>query len=72
MTETPQDLKLRTKALRVIRTYSERSAIELFAELGWTTVSAMEEVFGARGTLSREPPDKPVFALLPALAFAKT
>ena len=26
----------------------------LFAELGWTTVSAMEEIFGASGTLARE------------------
>jgi type I restriction enzyme R subunit len=29
-------------------------AIGLFAELGWTTVSAMEETFGATGTLLRE------------------
>jgi type I restriction enzyme R subunit len=26
----------------------------LFAELGWQTVAAMEEVFGANGTLARE------------------
>jgi type I restriction enzyme R subunit len=26
----------------------------LFAELGWTTVSALEETFGATGTLLRE------------------
>ena len=32
----------------------EQPAIELFAELGWETVSAMEEVFGAGGTLGRE------------------
>jgi type I restriction enzyme R subunit len=32
----------------------EQPAIQLFAELGWTTVSAMEEVFGAGGTLGRE------------------
>ncbi len=32
----------------------EQPAIGLFAELGWTTVSAMEETFGVSGTLSRE------------------
>src|SRR5882672_3820375 len=32
----------------------ERPAIGLFAELGWTTVSALEETFGATGTLLRE------------------
>ena len=32
----------------------EQPAIGLFAELGWTTVSAMEETFGATGTLLRE------------------
>ena len=32
----------------------EQPAIGLFAELGWQTVSAMEEVFGASGTLGRE------------------
>lgn len=32
----------------------EQPAIQLFVELGWTTVSAMEEVFGAEGTLGRE------------------
>jgi len=32
----------------------EQSAIGLFAELGWQTVSAMEETFGATGTLLRE------------------
>ena len=32
----------------------ERPAIGLFAELGWQTVSAMEEVFGPSGTLGRE------------------
>jgi type I restriction enzyme R subunit len=32
----------------------EQPAIELFAELGWATVSAMEESFGATGTLGRE------------------
>jgi type I restriction enzyme R subunit len=32
----------------------EQPAIGLFAELGWQTVSAMEEVFAASGTLGRE------------------
>ena len=32
----------------------EQPAIGLFAELGWQTVSTMEEVFGATGTLARE------------------
>lgn len=32
----------------------EQPAIGLFAELGWTTVSAMEETFGPTGTLQRE------------------
>ncbi len=32
----------------------EQPAIGLFADLGWTTVSAMEETFGATGTLQRE------------------
>ena len=32
----------------------EQPAIGLFAELGWSTVSALEEVFGANGTLLRE------------------
>lgn len=32
----------------------EQSAVQLFVELGWTAVSAMEEVFGAGGTLGRE------------------
>ena len=32
----------------------EQPAIGLFAELGWATVSAMEETFGATGTLLRE------------------
>ena len=32
----------------------EQPAIALFAELGWTTVSALEETFGATGTLLRE------------------
>ncbi len=32
----------------------EQPAIELFADLGWQTVSALEETFGAGGTLGRE------------------
>jgi type I restriction enzyme R subunit len=32
----------------------EQPAIGLFATLGWQTVSAMEETFGAEGTLGRE------------------
>jgi len=32
----------------------EQPAIGLFAALGWQTVSAMEEIFGAGGTLGRE------------------
>jgi type I restriction enzyme R subunit len=32
----------------------EQPAIGLFAALGWQTVSAMEETFGANGTLGRE------------------
>src|SRR5260370_6040752 len=43
----------------------EQPAIGLFAELGWQTVSAMEEIFGAEGTLGRETPSEVV--LLPRL-----
>ena len=32
----------------------EQPAIRLFAELGWQTVSASDEIFGATGTLLRE------------------
>ena len=32
----------------------EQPAIGLFAELGWKTVSALDEIFGATGTLQRE------------------
>jgi type I restriction enzyme R subunit len=32
----------------------EQPAIGLFAELGWQTVVAMDEIFGAGGTLGRE------------------
>jgi type I restriction enzyme R subunit len=34
----------------------EQPAIGLFAELGWQTVAAMEEVFSENGALSRETP----------------
>jgi type I restriction enzyme R subunit len=37
----------------------EQPAIGLFAVLGWQTVSAKEEVFGANGTLGNLFPDKP-------------
>lgn len=32
----------------------EQPAVQLFAELGWATISASEEVFGAGGTLGRD------------------
>jgi type I restriction enzyme R subunit len=32
----------------------EQPAIGLFAELGWITVSALDETFGSTGTLQRE------------------
>ena len=32
----------------------EQPAIQLFAEMGWRTVSALEEVFGVGSTLGRE------------------
>src|SRR5687768_14456255 len=32
----------------------EQPAIQLFSELGWETVSALDEVLGAGGTLGRE------------------
>ena len=38
----------------------EQPAIGLFAGLGWSTVSAMEEVFGPGGTLGRETPGEVV------------
>ena len=43
----------------------EQPAIQLFAELGWTTVSVLEEVFGPGGTLGRE--TKSEVVLLPRL-----
>ena len=38
----------------------EQPAIGLFAELGWKTVSALEEIFGANGTLGRKTPSEMV------------
>ena len=32
----------------------EKPAIDLFAELGWEAVSALEGTFGTQGTLGRE------------------
>ena len=43
----------------------EQPAIGLFAELGWQTVSAFEEILGKDGTLGRETPGEVV--LLPRL-----
>jgi len=40
----------------------EQPAIGLFAELGWQTVSALEETFGATGTLLRETKGEVVLA----------
>ena len=46
----------------------EQPAIQLFVELSWQTASAMEEVFGALGTLGRE--TKSEVVLLPKLRAA--
>ncbi len=40
----------------------EQPAIGLFAALGWQTLSAMEETFGASGTLGRETKSEVVLA----------
>ncbi len=32
----------------------EQPAIQLFTEMGWQTVSALEDIFGVGGTLGRE------------------
>jgi hypothetical protein len=40
----------------------EQPAIGLFATLGWQTVSALEETFGAGGTLGRDDRGKVVLA----------
>ena len=41
----------------------EQPAISLFADLGWKTVSAMEETFGSAGTLGREAKGEVVLAV---------
>ncbi len=46
----------------------EQPAIQLFAEMGWQTVSALEEVFGVEGTLGRE--TKAEVVLVPRLRTA--
>jgi type I restriction enzyme R subunit len=46
----------------------EQPSIQLFAALGWQTVSALEEVFGVPGTLGRE--TKGEVVLLPRLRAA--
>jgi type I restriction enzyme, R subunit len=43
----------------------EKSAIDLFAQLGWAKISAKEEVLGPSGTLGRE--TKSEVILLPRL-----
>jgi type I restriction enzyme, R subunit len=43
----------------------EQPAIKLFAELGWLTVSALEESFGRNGTFGRE--TKSEIILIPGL-----
>ena len=42
----------------------EQPAIELFAALGWQTMSATDESFGRGGTLGRETRDDAVIATL--------
>ncbi|MFZ4777407.1 MAG: type I restriction endonuclease, partial [Terrimicrobiaceae bacterium] len=46
----------------------EQPSIGLFAELGWTTVSAIEETYGTNGTLGRE--TKGEVVLVPRLRVA--
>jgi type I restriction enzyme R subunit len=46
----------------------EQPAIRLFAELGWTTVSALDEILGPTGTLGRE--TKSEVVLIPTLRAA--
>ena len=46
----------------------EQPAIQLFAEIGWHTLSALEEVFGVGGTLGRE--TKGEMVLVPRLRAA--
>jgi len=49
----------------------EQPAIGLFADLGWTTVSALEEVFGSTGALGRETPGEVVLEAKLRLALEK-
>jgi type I restriction enzyme R subunit len=49
----------------------EQPAIGLFAELGWQTVVALEEVFGPAGTLQRETPGEVVLAARLRAALAR-
>jgi len=49
----------------------EQPAIGLFAELGWQTVSALEEIFGSTGTLGRETPGEVVLEARLRAALAK-
>lgn len=41
----------------------EQPAIQLFAEMGWHTLSALEEIFGVGGTLGRETKGEAVLVL---------
>ncbi|HNP81789.1 MAG TPA: hypothetical protein PKN47_10040 [Nitrospira sp.] len=41
----------------------EQPAIQLFSEMGWQTLSALEEVFGVGRTLGRETKGEAVLAL---------
>lgn len=43
--------------------FVEQPAIQLFAELGWETLSASDEGMGANGTLGRETKSEVVLAL---------
>jgi type I restriction enzyme R subunit len=49
----------------------EQPAVGLFAELGWQTVSASEEIFGPAGTLARETPGEVVLESRLRAALAK-
>jgi type I restriction enzyme R subunit len=49
----------------------EQPAIGLLAELGWTTVSASEETFGAAGSLGRETKGEVVLAVRLRAALAR-
>lgn len=44
-------------------TLVEQPAIQLFAEMGWQPVSALEEIFGVGGTLGREAKSEAVLVL---------